>query len=134
LVVHGVSDRITSDIFGDKDELAGYTMVATPEVASEIDRDLWAIDAALEDICDLADRWDEEPIETRIDWDYEWGQLMMFLVTLHAAYASGIMSAMQREQYHDLARRLRDALPLLQRLGLVEQFPVPLDTVTVAHA
>jgi len=107
----------------------GATMVTSSRIAQQVDRDLQRLNGELDFLPDLAMDWDEETIENRIIWNAEWGQLMTFLMALHRAYQSGHMGEEQHARYVALAHRLREALPLLRRLELVERFPVPLDDV-----
>ena len=107
-------------------------MVVSPEVINNLDHYFWAIEAELGFLPELAQDWDgDENLAERIDWNYEWAELMVQFNALYDAFMSGEMTEAQRGRFVALARGVRDALPLMRRLELPEPLR-PLETV--AHA
>lgn len=96
-------------------------MVASPEVVNNLNHYLWGIGAELGFLPELAKDWEgDENLTLRIDWQYEWAELMVQFNELFDAYQSNQMTAGQRQQFVSLVREMQKAVPLLKQLGLPE--------------
>ena len=101
-------------------------MATTSDLIRAIDGSLWAISAEADFLPELAADWDQEDAYTRAEWENEWDVLFMRLRGLDDAYHSGEMTEEQRARYHELRAKLRNLLPLFERLGLPRP-AIPLD-------
>lgn len=103
-------------------------MATTTEIADRIERDLYALHAELEWLPNTVAEWDEtadwERASISLDWDH---LLCDYLGELQRFWHDRAMTADQEVRYQDLVRRLRDAMPLFDRLGLLP-LPVKSDT------
>lgn len=99
-------------------------MVAKTTVAKKLDLALNALAGELMDLSSILDdqeRGQLSPIERDVR-AMEWGQVMGTLrVVLDPAYRDGQMTSEQAERYRALLHKLREALPIIARLG----FPRP---------
>jgi hypothetical protein len=94
-------------------------MVARAPTVERIEIGLFAIECALDDMPEIEDEWDILPVGERVSWSQDWDQLMgTHLKTLDQHHKSGAMTDRQRRRYATLLDRLRDALPLIERLNL----------------
>ncbi len=59
-----------------------------------------------------------ESEETQLAYMLEWPDLMARLQSLDRAYRAGRMAPEQAERYRELLRKLSEALPIIERLGL----------------
>jgi hypothetical protein len=91
-------------------------------------------EAEVDFLPELVELWAEESPVARATWYLEWWELMSRLEALEGAYRGEVMTPEQRYGYRILRRKLRDALPLLERLDLPlpttpldDNRPVPLD-------
>ena len=92
-------------------------MATTTELTRYIDASLWAIGAEADFLPELAEDWEEDPYN-RATWENEWDVLFMRLGDLDDAYRAGEMSDEQRTRYQALRAKLRERLPLFERLRL----------------
>lgn len=96
-------------------------MVTSPEVINRIDHYFWGIEAELGFLPELAEDWDgDENVALRMDWQYEWAELMVQFDVLFDAYQSHQMTDAQRKRFVTLAHDMQEAIPLLRRLELPE--------------
>lgn len=88
-------------------------------VRDPIDLALWGITAEVEFLPKLAEFWAQDPREAdQSSFPYEWYDLMGQLETLDRAYRAGRLTPEQAERYRELLRKLEEALPIIERLGL----------------
>ena len=92
-------------------------MATATEVSERIDRTILYLSAELDDLPNVVAEWDALPGWNRapvaIDWD---NMLAGMLPELDRYACSGELSSKQHEQYRELRRKLREALPLIERL------------------
>ena len=94
-------------------------MGSSATVRDPIDLALWGITAEVEFLPKLAEFWAQDPREAdQSSFPYEWYDLMGQLETLDRAYRAGQMTPEQAERYRKLLRKLEEALPIIERLGL----------------
>lgn len=92
---------------------------------------LKTIGLMLGDIPELAAEWGEIPwgeaaTDEQLAWSMDWDNELAALDILARDVAAGLLSAEQEARYHQLLRKLRNALPLIDTLGLSRP-RVPLD-------
>ena len=98
-------------------------MATNTEISQHVDIELESLRLMLGDLADVADEWDQLPGAEQASWSLDWDQLMGGLkVILDPAYRSGTMSSGQHTRYVALLCSLREALPLMNRIGL---YPPP---------
>ena len=94
-------------------------MATTTQVAGRVERSLHALIAEIDWLPNTAAEWDGmsegEQVSISLDWDH---LIADYLTELDAFYHAGKMSMEQRERYHILLQKLRDAQPLFERLNL----------------
>ncbi len=102
-------------------------MVATAKIASRISRYLQAILANVEDLPVLAKEWEMLPDGERASDALQWDHLMAdYLTELDEHYRAGRMTSPQQACYQDLLSKLKEAIPIIQKLNLYRP-PVPLE-------
>lgn len=93
-------------------------MAAPATLARAIERDLHHLRVEIEDLPTLAEEWDDAQESVRYDADLTWHSAMVAMrERLDPAYRSGQMTAEQAERYRDLLRKLKAALPVIEKLG-----------------
>lgn len=86
--------------------------------AERIDLDLDALEEEVADLPDLAETWDDESDAMRYSERLTWLSCMGVLDRrVDPAFRSGKMTPDQQTRYRELVRKLRDARPVLGRLG-----------------
>ncbi|MBX6772329.1 MAG: hypothetical protein IRY83_11430 [Chloroflexi bacterium] len=102
--------------------------MATPTtVAQAIERDLHRLRVEIEDLPTLAEEWADAQDSVRYDAELTWHSVMVGLrERLDPAYRSGQMTPKQAERYRALLQKLREALPIIARLGFLTPH-VPLE-------
>lgn len=102
-------------------------MATTAELKRSVDLNLDIVDFEIEDILELASIWDDEPDDIRAAEELAWNSTMSRLrLDLDPAYRAGQMTPEQAERYRKLLRKLEEALPIIERLGLTRP-PVSLE-------
>jgi hypothetical protein len=97
-------------------------MATSATVTQAIERDLHRLAVEIEDLPLLAEEWDDAQESVRYDAELTWHSVMVGLrERLDPAYRSSQMTSEQAERYRELLRKLREVLPVLDRLG----FPKP---------
>ncbi len=98
-------------------------MAAPTEVAERIESGLHALIAEVEWLPHAAAEWASFSDLNRVSFSLDWDHLLTdYLTELERYYRSGSMTAEQRVRYRGLLCKIRDALPLFERLGLL---PIP---------
>lgn len=98
-------------------------MATTTELADRIERSLHALHAEVDWLPNTVAEWEETPGWERASISLDWDHLLCdYLGELNRFYLAGTMTAEQRVRYRDLLCKIRDALPLFERLGLL---PIP---------
>lgn len=77
-------------------------------------RDIWA---EVEFLPELALLWPDEAEPAQVAYLLEWDELMARLRGLERAYRAGRMTPEQAARYLALLRRLKETLPIVERLG-----------------
>lgn len=94
-------------------------MATTTRINSRIETGLHALIAEVDWLPNTADEWetlsDTEQVSISLDWDH---LIATYLTELDEFYHAGKMTAEQRERYHLLLHKLRDAQPIFERLNL----------------
>lgn len=93
-------------------------MAAPATVARRIDASLRDLEAEVSFLPQLAAYWPEESETAQVSYMLEWDELMDRLRGLERDYRSGQMTSEQAERYRALLRKLEEALPIIERLGL----------------
>lgn len=94
-------------------------MATTTEITSRIERSLSALLAEIDWLPNTAAEWDELPDGERASISMDWAHLIAdYLTELDEFYHAGKMTEKQRERYHLLLHKLRDAQPIFERLNL----------------
>ena len=102
-------------------------MVARTATLRRIEIALDALDAALDDLPEVAEEWQELADGERASWSLDWDHLMgTYLITLDRYKRHGDMTAEQISRYRALLTRLREALPVIDSLSLYRP-PIRLD-------
>ncbi|MFN8635116.1 MAG: hypothetical protein U0893_14770 [Chloroflexota bacterium] len=87
-------------------------------MSDRADMTLWASDVMLDDLLVRARDWSTRPEAEQLDFFLEWEELMDRLNGVVADWSNGRASEAQSARLTDLARRLKDARPVIERLGL----------------
>ena len=95
-------------------------MASQTDVSARIHWELHDISAEARFLPERAAAWETEPDENRAAFMLEWSNLMGGLTFLQRAQRSGSMTADQERRYHQLLREMRQALPLIRKLGLYD--------------
>lgn len=94
-------------------------MATKTDIARRADRDLEALLAGVGDLLDVAEEWeglsDEERVEESLYWDH---YMADFLTELDDYYRAGHLSEEQYERYELLQGKLKEALPVIEKLNL----------------
>jgi hypothetical protein len=94
-------------------------MATETEIAQRIERSLYALIAEVDWLPNTASEWDTlsdtEQVSIALDWDH---LIASYLTELDRFYQAGRMTADQRERYHLLLTKLREAQPIFERLNL----------------
>src|SRR5262245_46437935 len=93
-------------------------MASTPEMSDRADMTLWASDVMLDDLLVRASDWSARPEAEQLDYFLEWEDLMDRLTGVVADWSDGRVSDAQGDRLAQLARRLKDARPVIEQLGL----------------
>lgn len=93
-------------------------MASPPEMSDRNDMTLWASDVMLDDLLARAGDWTTRSEAEQLDFFLEWEELMDRLTGVAEDEAAGQLSVAQRDRLTRLARRLVDARPVIERLGL----------------
>jgi hypothetical protein len=94
-------------------------MVTTTGIAERIDVALRAVLAEVDDLSAVAEEWATLPDGTRASVALDWAHLMAdYLPDLDRAFRSDEMTPEQRASYRTLLRKLKAALPIVERLRL----------------
>ena len=102
-------------------------MVTTTEIALRAERDLLALLTEIDDLSAVAEEWpatlDGERASIALDCDH---LMATYLKELNGYWRAGQLSAEQEARYAVVRRKLREAMPLIERLDFYRP-PVPLD-------
>jgi hypothetical protein len=102
-------------------------MATAANVTHRIERSLSALLAEIEDLPNVSAEWHAWPDGERASFSLSWDHLMADYLTELDEYArAGAMTPEQERRYRDLLCKLKEALPLIQRLNLYPP-PVSLD-------
>lgn len=103
-------------------------MAAQTTTAAVVSRELASLELMLGDLPEIAAEWASLGEGERVSWSLDWDQLMGVLgVAVDPSYRAGHMAADQQARYRAMLGKLRDALPIIERLGLACP-PVSLDS------
>ena len=92
--------------------------MASPTVLRQIDNDLRIVEGEVADLPELEATWPDETPMNKIDWHYEWWDVVGRYEALRQAYLTGEMLPQQAERYCALTSQLEASIPILERLGL----------------
>ena len=88
-------------------------------IADRVERGLHALIAELDWLPNTAAEWDvlsdTEQVSISLDWDH---LIADYRTELDEFYHAGTMTMQQRERYHVLLHKLREAQPIFERLNL----------------
>lgn len=102
-------------------------MAAKTDVAERIESGLYALTAEVEWLPNTIKEWDQVSDAERISISLDWDHLLYdYLPELDQFYRGGAMNIIQKARYRQLLWKIRDALPLFQRLGKCD-IPVSLE-------
>lgn len=102
-------------------------MATKTDTARRADRDLGALLAGVGDLLDVAKEWEELSDEERAEESLYWDHYMAdFLPELDEYYRAGHLSEEQHERYEELRSKLKEALPVIEKLNFYQP-PAPLD-------
>ncbi len=102
-------------------------MATKTDIARRADRDLGALLAGVSDLLDVAKEWEELSDEERAEESLYWDHYMAdFLTELDEYHRAGHLSQEQYERYEQLRGKLKQALPVIEKLDF-HRPPVPLD-------
>lgn len=94
-------------------------MVASTEIADRIERGLYALTAEVDWLPNTVQEWDDtadaERVAILLDWDH---LLIDYLPELEQFYRARAMTIIQQARYRQLRWKIKDALPLFERLGV----------------
>lgn len=79
---------------------------------------LGLIELMLADLPEIAAGWQELSEGERVGWSIDWGNEMVGLGHLAQFACDGGLTAEQQGRYQSILRALREALPVMERLGL----------------
>lgn len=109
-------------------------MATATEINSRIETGLHALITEVDWLPNTADEWetlpDAEQISIALDWDH---LIATYLTELDAFYHAGKMTMEQRERYHGLLHKLREAQPIFEQLNLYRP-TIPLDIPSTTAA
>ncbi|MGI8689502.1 MAG: hypothetical protein ACR2M3_13090 [Thermomicrobiales bacterium] len=109
-------------------------MATTTEITSRVERSLSALLAELDWLPNTAAEWDglsdTEQVSISLDWDH---LIADYLTELDEFYHAGKMTAEQRERYHLMLHKLKDARPIFEQLNLYRP-TIPLDDQSTTAA
>jgi hypothetical protein len=101
-------------------------VAASPAIMDRFGNRLQWAHLTLDELAEVAEEWTKMPDGERASWSLDWDQLMTSdLPEIEQYYRCGKLAAEQRARYRDLRRRLKAALPTIERLNLCPP-PVPL--------
>lgn len=102
-------------------------MVARAGTHQRIDIGLGALEAALDDLPEIVDEWNDLPESERVSWSLDWDHLMGSYLTLLEDYRQAKrLNDVQARRYDALLERLRLAMSHIERLNLYRP-PVSLE-------
>ncbi len=102
-------------------------MVARTGTRRRIDIGLHALEAALDDLLEIVDEWNDLPEGERVSWSLDWDHLMGSYLTLLDEYRqTKRMNDAQARRYYAVRARLRLAMQCIEQLNLYRP-PVPLE-------
>lgn len=87
----------------------------TPE---HLDGYLSSVSAELAWLPEWEELWPDEPEDNRVTYHLEWDNLMGAVAALEQAEHAGLLTDEQRERYRALLDRLREVMPIIERLNL----------------
>lgn len=94
-------------------------MVTEATTQQRIAIGLDALIASVEDLPEIVEEWKQLAEGERVSWSLDWAHLMAdYLTELHEYYRADQMALNQRARYLDLLRKLKEAMPLIERLNL----------------
>lgn len=93
-------------------------MATTTAITQRIEASLREIEAETNFLPELLAGWVEESPADREVWYLEWRELLARFEGLAHAYHAGAMTIEQQQRHRALREELRDAIPLLERLGI----------------
>lgn len=109
-------------------------MVTRTEINSRIESGLHALIAEVDWLPNTADEWETLPnpeqVSIALDWDH---LIATYLTELDESYYADEMTVEQRERYHLLLHKLKDAQPLFEQLNLYRP-TIPLDIQSLTAA
>lgn len=79
---------------------------------------IWTVGVLLSEMLARAEQWDVQDESVQLDFFLEWEEIVDRLRGVVEDERDGRLSAPQRRQLMDLADRLRNARPVIERLGL----------------
>ena len=87
---------------------------------------LKTLELMVNDLPEVAQEWGELSDGERESWSLDWGNEMAGLGRLAQYVADGALDAGERARYRRVLRKLKDALPIVERLDL-RRPPIPLE-------
>ena len=103
-------------------------MATTPAIKDRVERRLDLLLAEVEELPSTHAEWDELEDWERTSMSLEWSHLMAdYLPQLDGQYRAGELAPEQQARYQDLLRKLKETLPIVERLNLYRP-PVSLET------
>jgi hypothetical protein len=102
-------------------------MVARTRARQRIEIGLRALEAALDDLPEIVEEWNDLPDGERVSWSLDWDHLMGSYLTLLDEYRhTQQKSNVQAQRYDTVRARLRSAMPHIEYLNLYRP-PVSLE-------
>lgn len=109
-------------------------MVTKTEIANRIERSLRALVAEVDWLPNTAAVWDEIPDAERASISLDWDHLIAtYLTELDTFYRADKMTSQERDRYHELLHKLKEAQPIFEQLNLYRP-TVSLDVPSTAAA
>ena len=93
-------------------------MASPPEMSDRNDMTLWVSDVMLDDLLARAGDWTTRSEAEQLDFFLEWEEMMDRLGGVAEDSEAGRLAPGQRDRLVSLARRLVDARPVIEQLGL----------------
>ena len=93
-------------------------MASAPDMSNRNDVTLWASDVMLDDLLSRCGDWTIRSEAEQLDFFLEWEEMMDRLTGVAEDEAIGLLNGAQRDRLAKLARRLIDARPVIEQLGL----------------
>jgi len=93
-------------------------MAPAPDMSNRNDVTLWASDVMLDDLLSRAGDWTTRSEAEQLDFFLEWEEMMDRLTGVAEDEAAGLLTGAQRDRFAKLARRLINARPVIEELGL----------------